>query len=70
VHSKICKGEADPRKLKGKAQERKEVGQTAVKECVEKVEEQHLEFTTQLGFFDPERFFDYGRMVNEVKKLL
>ena len=70
VHSKICKGKADPRKVKGKAQERKEVGQTAVKECVEKVEEQHLEFTTQLGFFDPERFFDYGRMVNEVKKLL
>ena len=69
VHSHICKGKAAAqRKVKGKSEERKVVGETAVQECLERVESNQLEHSIVGGRFDPSRFFQYGRMIEEVKE--
>ena len=68
IHSQICKGEGAQRKQKGKAKERKEVGETAVQENLDRVEAKQLEHAVVDGRLDPNRFFQYGRMIEEVKK--
>ena len=70
VHSKICKGKGVPRKLKGKAKERKQVGESSMQECIERVEANHFEHAVDGGFFDPLSFIQYARMLEDMKELL
>jgi len=70
IHSQICKGKGVLRKLKGKAKERKEVGDSSMKECIERVEANHFENAVDGGYFDPRCFFQYERMLEDMKERL
>ena len=71
IHSKICKSsKGSQRKVKGKAKERKEVGETAVQGWIQEMEENHLEHAVVGGRFDPQRFFHFGSVLEEIKELL
>ena len=70
IHSQICKGKGVLRKLKGKSKERKEVGDSSMKECIERVEANHFENAVDGGYFDPRCFFQYERMLEDMKERL
>ena len=56
------------RKFKGKAKERKEVGDSSMQECIESLEANHFENAVDGGYFDPHSFFQYERMLKDMKE--
>ena len=70
VHSKICKGKGVQRKLKGRAKEREEAGNSAVRDGIQKTKDNHLERAVEGGYFDPHSFFQYERMLQDMKQCL
>ena len=70
IHSKICKGKGVPRKLKGKAKERKQVGDSSMQECIERAEANIFEDAADGGYFDPSYFFHCARVLEDMKERL
>jgi len=68
IHSEICKGKGVMRKLKGKAKERKEVGNSMMLESIERLETDQLENAVDGGYFDPMSYLQYGKMFQEMKQ--
>jgi len=70
VHSEICKGKGVPRKLMGKAKERKELGDSNMQECIERVEANRFKHAVDEGRFDPLSFIQYGKILEDMKQRL
>ena len=58
------------RKLKGRAKEREEAGNSAVRDGIQKTKDNHLERAVEGGYFDPHSFFQYERMLQDMKQCL
>ena len=70
VHSKICKGKGVQRKLKGKAKERKEAGDSTLRESLQRMEEHQLEDAIVGGYFDPRTHAQYEGMLEDMMQRL
>ena len=70
VHSQVCKGKGDPRKLKGKRKEREETGNTTMQECIESFESNRFERAVEGDFFDLRSFVSYGQTMKNLKRCL
>ena len=68
IHSKICKGRGVERKLKGKAKDRKELGESMVQEHIQDVEAKQLSSAFENGRFNARKFVQFGQMLQEMKR--
>ena len=70
VHSKICKGKGVQRKLKGKAKERKEAGDSTLRESLQRMEEHQLEDAIVGGYFDLRFYARFEGMLEDMMQRL
>ena len=67
IHSKICKKDkGSQRKVKGKAKERKELGDAMLQERMQEVRGGQLEDAFEDGWPDPFGFFQYQEMIEDM----
>ena len=57
------------RERNNKAKER-EVGDSSMQECIESLEANHFQSAVDGGYFDPHTFFQYERMLKDMKERL
>ena len=70
IHSKICKGKGVQRKLKGKAKERKEAGDSTLRESLQRMEEHQLEDAIVGGYFDLRFYARFEGMLEDMMQRL
>ena len=66
IHRKICRGKGPQRKVKGKAKERKELGDAMLQERMQEVRGGQLEDAFEDGWPDPFGFFQYQEMIEDM----